>query len=377
MLAQCQMLSDNADDEAQSEAIDSIIGVGERLAARIVAGLLRQNNLRGVAIDATDLIITDNVYGHATPNLNLSRDRIAHNLLPMLDRGIIPVITGFIGSTTAGKPTTLGRGGSDYTASVLAVCTDADEVWIWTDVDGMMTTDPRQISDARLIPTLTYDEVAELAYFGARILHPRMIGPLRDRQIPLRVRNVFKPQHSGSLIVPDNKKNASPPALKAVTTIHGLGLLAEHSGPLSRVTAVVDDALFDITGSHADVMISAQSSSKTLACFVIPTSAGPDALHSLEVELEQRLREVADEPDWSTRPLTIVTAIGARLNEQHPLVARTLEALEDIRVWALSQGPAHCSLSMVVEPKDADAALRQIHDLILRTDSGTDPAPKA
>src|SRR5690606_15395508 len=107
----------------------------ERLSARIVAGLLRQNNLRGVAIDATDLIITDNVYGHATPNLNLTRDRIAHNLLPMLDRGIIPVITGFIGSTAAGKPTTLGRGGSDYTASVLAVCTDADEVWIWTDVD--------------------------------------------------------------------------------------------------------------------------------------------------------------------------------------------------------------------------------------------------
>lgn len=369
MLAQCQTLADNEDDEAQSEAIDSIIGVGERLSARIVAGLLRQNNLRGVAIDATDLIITDNVYGHATPNLNLTRDRIAHNLLPMLDRGIIPVITGFIGSTAAGKPTTLGRGGSDYTASVLAVCTDADEVWIWTDVDGMMTTDPRQISEARVIPSLTYDEVAELAYFGARILHARMIGPLRDRQIPLRVRNVFKPQHSGTLVAPESKKNAAgPAALKAVTMIQGLGLLAEHSGPLSRVTAVVDEALFNITGSHADVMISAQSSSKSLACFVIPTSAGPDALHDLEGELEQRLREATAEPDWSTRPLTIVTAIGARLNEQHQLVAHTLEALEQIRVWALSQGPAHCSLSVVVDPKDAPAALSQIHELILKTD---------
>ncbi|MEO8396913.1 MAG: aspartate kinase, partial [Chloroflexota bacterium] len=143
MLDVCQNMPDNLTDSAKPEAIDRIISTGERLAARIVAALLRQNNLRGVAIDATDVIITDDVFGNATPNLPLTRDRIAANVLPLLNRGIIPVITGFIGATPNGKTTTLGRGGSDYTASIVGVCSDAQEVWVWTDVDGMMTADPR------------------------------------------------------------------------------------------------------------------------------------------------------------------------------------------------------------------------------------------
>jgi len=364
MLDTCQGMADHPNVGVRPEAIDAIIGVGERLAARVVAALLRQNNLRGVALDATDLIITDNVYGNATPNMALTRQKIARNLLPMLDRRIIPVVTGFIGATIAGKPTTLGRGGSDYTASVIGTCADADEVWMWTDVDGMMSSDPREVGDARVIPALSYEEIAELAYFGARVVHARMIGPLRQQRIPLRIRNVFKPQQLGTLVREQPGRTES--SIKAVTAIAGIALIAPHSGPLTSLSALVDELLFSITGSRADVMLSSQSSGHTFACFVIPTSAGPDAVHSLQIALEERLEQDGDGGEWTVCPTAVVTAIGANLDESYHLVAQILIALDGIRILALAQGPSRCSLSVVVAPQDAERTLLQIHDLIVQ-----------
>ncbi len=363
MLDVCQNIPDNLGESAHPEAIDRIISTGERLAARIVAALLRQNNLRGVAIDANDVIITDNVFGNATPILPLTRERIAANLLPLLNRGIIPVITGFIGATVNGKITTLGRGGSDYTASILGVCSDAQEVWVWADVDGMMTADPREVADVRVIPTLSYNEVAEMAYFGARILHSRMIVPLRERRIPLRVRNVFKPQQAGTLV----HTETTPTSFKAVTTIQGLGLTALHSGPLTTVAGPVDDKLSRITGSHTDVMIAAQSSSQTFVCYVIPTSAGPDALHSLQNALSAPLAKLSDSDPWVIRPVNVVTVIGAHLGDDQRLIGQLLGALGDIHLLALAQGPSRACFSVVVDPDDTDNAVTRLHNLILNT----------
>lgn len=366
MLDVCQNLVDNATDTAQPDAIDAVVSVGERLAARIIAALLRQNNLRGVAIDTLDLIVTDNVHGNATPNLHLSRTRITQHLLPMLDRQIIPVVTGFIGSTATGKPTTLGRGGSDYTASVLGVCAEADEVWIWTDVDGMMSTDPREIPQARVIPALSYEEVAELAYFGARILHSKMIGPLRDLRIPLWIKNVYKPQQSGTLI--HNINLSLPHTIKAVTSIQGLGLRAERSGPLAAISGLVDDTLFSVTGNRAEVMISSQSSAQSFICFVIPTTAGPDALHTTQIALEQGLRESENIGRWVVGPVSIITAIGAHLDESPKLTGQIFHVLDGIRILTVAQGPSHCSLSIVVEPQEAESALLKIHRFIVNND---------
>lgn len=363
MLDTCQGLADRRypDSSERAERIEAVVGVGERLAARIVAALLRQNNLRGVAIDATDLVVTDEVYGNATINLPLTRERIVTNLLPMLDRRIIPVITGFIGSSAEGRATTLGRGGSDYTASVIALCTGASELWVWTDVDGIMTTDPREVPEAVAIPALSYGEVAELAYFGARVLHPRMVGPLSDGNIPLRVCNVYKPQQQGTMVT--GEKSRQTPALRAVTSIAGLALEADRSGPLAAIAGKVDSALFATTGSHVDVMISAQSSKRSFACFVIPTTAGPDALHTLKQMLDEPTDDDSD--GWDTRMVTVLTTVGARLNEAAHLAARVIESLNGIQILALAQGPSRCSLSVVVAPQDADKALQQIHALIV------------
>jgi aspartate kinase len=283
----------------------------------------------------------------------------------MLEREIVPVITGFIGGTTTGKPTTLGRGGSDYTASVLSVCIDADEVWIWADVDGMMSADPREVPDARVIPALSYDEVAELAYFGARILHARMIGPLRLERIPLRIKNVYRPQEAGTLI--HDLMTSKSQALKAVTSIQGLALTADRSGPLSRIAEIVDNTLFNTVGTHADVMISSQSSTQSFVCVVIPTSAGPDAIHSAQTTLEEEVLHHPETQSWQVHPVSIITVIGANLDMVPALVGEIFQALKNIRVLAVAQGPSRCSLSLVVEPQEAENALIQIHEMILNT----------
>ncbi|MDX1991619.1 MAG: aspartate kinase [bacterium] len=361
MLDICQTLADGAPEKKVTpDKVDAIVGVGERLSARIIAALLRQNAIRGVAIDATEIIITDSTYGSAVPNMALTRQRIQQNLLPMLDRRIVPVVTGFIAGTPDGKPTTLGRGGSDYTASLLSICAGAKEVWIWTDVDGMMSTDPREVPEARVVPELSYDEVAELAYFGARILHARMVRPLQEHQIPLRVKNVFKPQQPGTLI------HSSVPritrSIKAVTAIQGLALTAARNGSLSAISALVDETLYQTIGSHADVMISSQSSSHSFLAFVIPPLAGPDAIHSSQMALEEKLR-IFPETGWRVMPISIISAIGTNLDSVNTLTASIFQALDTIRILALSQGPSHCSLSIVVEPQNADAALRRLHAL--------------
>jgi aspartate kinase len=363
MLDVCQALSDSPSDAVEPDKVDAIVGVGERLTARIIGALLRENDLRGVAIDATDLIITDDVFGNATPNMALTQERIAQNLLPMLDRNIIPVVTGFVGATVTGKPTTLGRGGSDYTASILAVCSKADEVWIWSGVDGMMTSDPREIPQARVIAELSYDEVAELAFFGARILHSRMIAPLRERSIPLRIRNVFKPQQPGTLI--HHVKADSNQQVKAVTTIHGVSLAAARSGSLETVARIVDETLFATLGLRADVMISSQSSAHSFLCFVIPPIGGPEAVKTAQSALEFRLRESSQTEMWQVSPVSVITLIGTDIDMNPEVVARVLLLLAPTRILAFALGPSHCSLSLVVTLEDADKMLRRIHEFTL------------
>jgi aspartate kinase len=346
-------------------AFDATIGVGEKLSARIIAALLRQNNLKSVAMDTTSLIVTNEVHGNATPNLPLTRELIASNLLPLLDLDIIPVVTGFIGATPNGIPTTLGRGGSDFTASVLGVCVSAKEIWIWTDVDGMMSADPRDISDARVIPVLSYDEVAELAYFGARILHARMIGPLRQDHIPLRIKNVFRPQQTGTLIydtAPDRSRS-----IKAVTSIPGLVLTAEHSDSLLPMGVMIDQLPLTQLPDRVDVITSSQSSTRGLICLLVPTTAGPDAVLSAREYLEQLLRKKPETQSWNVQPVSIITAISAQLDQWPQATAGILQALGSIRILAMAQGPSHCSLSLALDVKDTEEALFQIHQLILNS----------
>jgi aspartate kinase len=344
---------------SNADAVDATIGVGEKLSARIIAALLRQNNLRSVALDSTGLIVTDDVFGNATPDIPRTREQIAQMLLPLLDRQIVPVVTGFIGATKSGQPTTLGRGGSDYTASVIGVCTQAAAIWIWTDVDGMMTVDPREIDTARVIKQLSYDEVAELAYFGARVLHARMIGPIRENRIPLHVKNVYRPQRSGTLI--DHAHISNTPVIKAVTSIAGIAIRSTQDVLLEEILADV----MQHSRTEVDTLLRLRNSAQQLTCLLIPTTAGPDAAHSIRLLLEEGLKDRHTSGEWSVEAVSIVTVIGSHLNQSVETVITILQALSSLSTLAVVQGSGSNSISVIMAAEDNEASLAQLHTLVL------------
>lgn len=368
MLDQCQKVADVQDDELTPSMSDAVVAAGERLSARIIAALLRQNEIRGISVDGTDLIITDEVHGNANPILSSTARQVDDILWPMLERGIVPVVTGFIGATASGATTTLGRGGTDYTSSVLSAMVNAAELWIWTDVDGIMSADPREVNQAHVIPMLDYGDVAELAYFGARILHARMIAPLAQKSVPLRIKNVFKPQQTGTLVTRGSQDGCA--VVKAVTSVQGLSLTRSSSGSMAGITKMVGNTLFQTLGMRTEVMIASQSSNSSFLCLVIPTSIGIDGVDRLQRAIEAKMAEYPEKMPWKIETLSLVTAIGSALNRAPRLLASVLEKLDDLPIRGLATGPSNCSITIAVSQADRRPALTRIHELTIK--SGVD-----
>jgi len=203
---------------------DAVASLGEQLSSSILAAVLRERGERAQAIPATELIVTDETFGVAQPLKGPTNQRLAQRVRPLIERGVIPVITGYIAATERGVTTTLGRGGSDYTAAIVGAGLGAEEVWIWSDVDGILTADPNIVPEARTLTELSYAEAASLAYYGADVLHPKTIHPVIEADIPLRILNSFNPTHPGTLIVknPGTKRGLWP----AIISTTGLSLIA-------------------------------------------------------------------------------------------------------------------------------------------------------
>jgi aspartokinase/homoserine dehydrogenase 1 len=351
--------------EVTPRAMDTIVSSGERMNAGILAALLRQRGAPGVAVDATELIVTDAAFQKAAPLMEPTRARVAQSLVPLLEDGALPVVTGFIGATTEGEITTLGRGGSDFSAAILADCLDSDEVWIWTDVDGVMTADPRLVPQARLIPVLSYAEVAELAYFGARVLHPRTIRPVVERGIPLWVKNTFNPDCPGTRITPQAENACG--AVKAVTAIRDLSMVAVEGRGMMGVPGIAARTFAAVASEGASVLMISQASSEQSICFVIPTETVPSVVRAIEEEMAVELRRRDIDRVWSMDEMVIVTAVGAGLRRTPGVAARTFGALArgEINVVAVAQGSSECSISLVVSAADAADAVRQIHNEVI------------
>ena len=369
MLDGCLEIASHLHDELMPIHSDSVVAAGERISARIIAALLRQHGLRAAAVDGADIIITDAVHGNANPDFALTARRVREQLAPMLDGDILPVVTGYIGATADGETTTLGRGGTDYTASVISALLGADALWIYTNVAGMMSADPRELKDARVIPRLSYGEAADLAYFGAKLLHARMIAPLAERELPLRIKSIYAPAEPGTLV--SAAQDDSPPTLKAVTTVQGLSLRRPASGSLAGVTRLVGNTLFKTLGMRSEVMIASQSSGSSFLCLVIPTSIGVDGVDRLQRDLIAKMAEYPEKMPWRIETVALVTAVGSRLHCAPQLIEQVLRALAGIEISALSLGASNCSLSAVVREADAKRAVQQIHASLLKSGSSS------
>jgi aspartokinase/homoserine dehydrogenase 1 len=351
--------------EVTPRAMDTIVSVGERMNAGILAALLRQQGVESQAVDATQLIVTDATFQKAAPLMDDTRARVGERLVPMLVKGIVPVVTGFIGATRDGVITTLGRGGSDFSAAILGDCLDSDEVWIWTDVDGVMTADPRTVPGAQRIPVLSYGEVSELAYFGAKVLHPRSIRPVIERGIPLWVKNTFNPACPGTRIV--QEPETAPGAVKAVTAIRDLSMVTVEGRGMIGVPGIAARTFAAVASQGASVLMISQASSEQSICFVIPTDMAPPVMGALEEEMAAELRRRDVDRIWCVDDMVIVTAVGAGLRGTPGVAARAFGALAqgEINVVAVAQGSSECSISLVVSADDAVDAVRQIHNEVI------------
>ena len=351
--------------EVTARGMDTITSLGERINARIVASALRQSGIRSQAVDATELIVTDASFQNAIPLMDATRTQIQLRLGPLLQEKSAPVVTGFIGATQDGIITTLGRGGSDYTAAILGDCLDADEVWTWTDVDGVMTADPRVVPDARVIPELSFSEISELAYFGAKVLHPKTLRPLIERDIPLWVKNTFNPTYPGTQII------RSPQTVKgkvtAISAIRELSMITVEGRGMMGVPGIAARTFAAVARQEASVLMISQASSEQSICFVIPANAEASVIQSIEEEMALELARRDIDHVWAMEDIVIVTAVGAGLRHTPGISGRIFSALgaANINVIAIAQGSSEYSISIVVSENDADHAMQQIHQEVI------------
>jgi len=348
--------------ELTPRALDVISGMGERMSARQVAAILDSHDISARAIDATQLIITDACFGSAVPIMTPTTERCRSLLRPMLEQGVIPVVTGFIGATESGISTTLGRGGSDYTATILSRALDADEVWIWTDVNGVMTADPREVSDARTIPRLSYSEVGEMAYFGAKVLHPQAIRPAKHESIPVRILNTFEPDHPGTLISKDGDESGQ--TAKAIAAIKDLSLITVEGSGMIGVPGVAARTFGAVANTGTSVLMISQSSSEQSICFVVPARETLQVLAILEKEMARELERRDIERIWSQDGIVILAVVGAGMKGTPGISARIFSAMgrRNINVIAIAQGSSEYNISLVIDRGDADDAVRCIHE---------------
>ena len=351
--------------EVTPRAMDAIASLGERINARTTAAVLRRRGLKSEAVDATELIVTDDKFQNAMPLMDATRDRVSDRLVPLLEDGVVPVVTGFIGTTEGGVTTTLGRGGSDYTAAILADCLDADEVWTWTDVDGVMSADPRMVPDARVIPVLSYSEVSELAYFGAKVLHPRTIWPVVERGIPLWVKNTFNPTCLGTRVVREPEGVSG--TVKAVTAIQRLSMVTVEGRGMLGVPGIAARTFAAVASQGASVLMISQASSEQSICFVIPTQAALPVIGAIEEQLALELARRDVDRVWSLDEVVIVSVVGAGMRATPGVSARVFGALGrgGINVIAIAQGSSDCSISLVVAADAAVDAVWQIHQEVI------------
>jgi aspartokinase/homoserine dehydrogenase 1 len=350
--------------ELSPRALDAISGMGEQMSVRILAAYLRQLGHKAEAIDATELITTDNKFQSANPFIDETSEQSTARLLPLLEEDVIPIVTGFIAATRDGVTTTLGRGGSDYSASIIGQALNADEVWIWTDVDGVMTADPRFVPDAQSIPVLTYREVSELAYYGARVLHPKTMRPCVESNIPLRIKNTFNPDHPGTVIVANGQGRNG--GIKAVTAIRELNLVTVEGTGMVGVPGIAARTFGAVADSQVSVLLISQASSEQSICFAVPNKASQDVIDSLQNEFELEIERRDIDSIWGMEDASIVTIVGAGMRGTPGISGRVFSALGDqgVNVIAIAQGSSECSISIVVDAADTAEAVTQIHALI-------------
>jgi aspartate kinase len=348
--------------EVSPRSTDAVLSVGEVASSRIVAGALDDAGIPSVRIDARTVLITDAEYTAAAPDMIATCERTRQHVAPVLAAGTVPVLGGFIASTASGVTTTLGRGGSDYSAAIFGACLGVDEIQIWTDVDGMLTADPRIVTDPRVVPHLSFAEASELAYFGAKVLHPSTILPAVAKSIPVRILNSRRPENTGTLIT---------------------GSAQQPDGCLTAIACKRDVTVIDITSTR---MLMAHGFLRRLFEVFERFKTSVDVVTTSEVSVSvtlddtRRLDDVLDNlrtfAEANCEPkMAIICAVGENLRADPTLFARAVTALDRIPLRLVSQAGSRRNVTFVLRDADVPEAMTRLHDQFFTT--GTARAEEA
>jgi aspartokinase/homoserine dehydrogenase 1 len=356
---------------------DAIVAAGEKLAVRLFARALRRRGVAGVAADADRFLETDAAYGEAAPLAGVAEHTIRAALVPRVEAGEVPVVTGFVGGAPDGTTTTLGRGGGDLSATVLAAALRADEVVIWTDVDGVYTADPRIVPDAHRIAQLHYREATELSYYGARVLHPRTIVPVAKHCIPVRVRDA---SGAGEGTVVDGRLTPGSHPVKAISAVLRQALISVEGKGMAGVPGVAARVFGALARRGISVTMISQSSSEQSITLVVPEAVSVDAELALKAEFRADITH-GEVDEVAVRPgVGLVAAVGLGMARSPGVAARVFGAIgrHGINVLAIAQGSSELNISLAVDAAQVPDAIRALHQAfgLHRIDTGDDRADR-
>ncbi|MEC8023589.1 MAG: bifunctional aspartate kinase/homoserine dehydrogenase I, partial [Myxococcota bacterium] len=348
--------------ECTAQTMDLIMSFGERISAQVLAHLLAARGFPAQFLDAREWTVTDGTFGEAVVDFHASRLALdAH--IALMDESVIPVTTGFLGKTTDGRTTTLGRNGSDYTATLLARCLNAQEVCIWTDVSGVMTGDPRLVRDAYPLERLSYMEAVELAYFGTRMFHPRTMIPLIESGIPMRIRNTMRPEDPGTTIDASGALDFNSPT--SVTSLENMALIGVEWRKLSQRATVGERVLRALDSADVPVWMASQSAHGQAVAIVIPEDEVKRAEAVINDELALELERREANPLVIHHGVTLLTLVCETMGQQPNVAGRFFAALGNtgVMIHAIAQGSSSRSISCVIDTENTATAVRTVHSV--------------
>ncbi|CAN5573884.1 aspartate kinase [soil metagenome] len=339
---------------------DRIVSIGERCMAVIVAATLRSRGTPAIHVFANNVIATDGRHGNAKPDRDRTREQASRVVRPLLDAGETVIITGFIGGAPDGSITTLGRGGSDYSATLVGAALSADEVQIWTDVPGVLSADPRLVPTARVVPQVSFDEAQELAHFGAKVLHPRTIRPAVSLDIPVRILSTFAPDEPGTLVT----RQSNGEHLKAVTAMRNLLLVTIDVPELEDLSGAASAVFGALHEDRIEVVLVSQSSSRRRMTYLI--DAGNATCAATRARLSDALRDFEADVGC-TENVAVIAAVGHGAAEDPKALARLLAVLgtAGVPVLASSQQTSNAALVAAIPASDADRAVLAVHSALI------------
>ena len=342
-------------------SVDEAVAIGERLSALLVSEYMKTQGTPAAAVNAAEVVVTDSMFGNASPVMEATEVKARQVLLPLLEAGTLPVVTGFNGATADGRPTTLGRGGSDFSASILAATLNAQELWIWTDVDGIMSADPRLVPDAKVLDEVSFAEAAELAYNGAKVLHPRTLAPLVEKGIPVWSKNSFSPQKPGTKIVQVLKGSAGARAVTSMTKV-ALISIEPATAAISGVQ-VMARALDALSHTNIEILAITGSSYRQNFCFLVRQEEQPRAMQAIESALALELAHGYLLPPQIDDQVGLLAIVGEGMRGSQGLAARVFTAIsrEKVNIIAIAQGSSELTIAVVVRRDGLEKAVRAVH----------------